>query len=130
LWPRGLRKEAAALDEWLRDAAPSTELRGWYGHDPAKFAEFRHRYTAELADRRPRAALGKLRTLAAAGPVTLLTATADLSNSQAVVLADLVAGEAAATEEMGDGACWAHLACPDCGAVVSEGHRESCNPAS
>ena len=83
LWPRGLRKDAAALDEWLRDAAPSNELRGWYGHDPAKFAEFRRRYTAELAGPGPRAALGRLRTLAAAGPVTLLTATAEVRHRRA-----------------------------------------------
>ena len=48
IWPRGLRKDAARLDEWARDLAPSTELRTWYGHDPAKFGEFRRRYQAEL----------------------------------------------------------------------------------
>ena len=130
LWPRGLRKDAAALDEWLRDAAPTSELRVWYGHDPAKFAEFRRRYTAELAGPGPRAALGRLRTLAAAGPVTLLTATAGVSHSQAAVLAELVGGEAVAAEGTGDAACWAHLVCPDCGAVVSEGHREGCQAMS
>lgn len=90
IWPRGLRKDAARLDEWPRDVAPSTELRTWYGHDPGKFAEFRRRYLAELASPGPAGALARLRSLAADGPVTLLTATRDLSLSQAAVLADLL----------------------------------------
>lgn len=94
IWPRGLRKEIARLDDWVKDAAPSTELRTWYGHDPAKFAEFRRRYTAELAAPAGRAALGKLRDQAAAGPVTLLTATRDTDHSQAAVLAELVSQRA------------------------------------
>jgi uncharacterized protein YeaO (DUF488 family) len=75
VWPRGLRKAAAHLDDWAKDVAPSRALRMWYGHDPAKFGEFRRRYTAELAQPGPRAAFGRLRALAAKGPVTLLTAT-------------------------------------------------------
>lgn len=126
LWPRGVRKQTAALDEWLRDVAPSSELRAWYRHDPAKFAEFRRRYIAELGGPVPRAALAKLRTLAAEGPVTLLTATTDVAHSQVVVLAALIEGEADAARDLGDAACWAHLVCPDCDAVVSEGHREDC----
>ena len=90
VWPRGLRKEAARLDDWAKDVAPSTELRTWYRHDPAKFDEFRRRYTAELAGPGPREAFGRLRTLAANGPVTLLTATKDLDLSQAAVLAGLL----------------------------------------
>jgi uncharacterized protein YeaO (DUF488 family) len=90
VWPRGLRKDAAHLDDWAKDVAPSSELRMWYGHDPAKFGEFRNRYTAELAQPRPRAALGRLRALAAKGPVTLLTATKDIGISQAAVLAQLL----------------------------------------
>ena len=90
VWPRGLRKDAARLDDWAKDAAPSSELRRWYGHDPAKFGEFRHRYTAELAQPGPQAALGRLRALAAQGPVTLLTATKDIGISQAAVLAQLL----------------------------------------
>jgi len=91
VWPRGLRKENAPFDEWLRDVAPSTELRRWYGHDPARFDEFRRRYLDELADPARREALGHLRDLAARGPLTLLTATRDVEHSQAAVLADWLA---------------------------------------
>ncbi len=90
IWPRGLRKDAAQLDEWAKDVAPSTRLRTWYGHDPAKFAEFRRRYTEELAKGAPRAALEHMAELAASGPVTLLTATRDVEHSQAAVLAGLL----------------------------------------
>ncbi len=92
VWPRGLRKDAARLDEWAKDVAPSTGLRTWYHHDPAKFSEFRQRYTAELQQPGPREALSRLRALAAGKPVTLLTATKDLNLSQAAVLAGLLRG--------------------------------------
>ncbi len=132
LWPRGLRKDAAHLDEWAKDVAPSRDLRTWYGHDPAKFAEFCRRYTAELSSGAARAALEHLTTLAAAGAVTLLTATRDIGNSQAAVLAGLLRHQAAAGSGAdrsgggGDAACWAHLVCPECGAVTTEGHRPGC----
>jgi uncharacterized protein YeaO (DUF488 family) len=91
VWPRGLSKDAARLDDWAKDVAPSTGLRKWYAHDPAKFDEFRRRYQAELTEPgRPREALGRLRAQAAAGPVTLLTATRELDISQAAVLAALL----------------------------------------
>ena len=90
VWPRGLRKDAAHLNDWAKDVAPSSELRTWYGHDPAKFGEFRDRYTAELAQPGPQVALGRLRALAAKGPVTLLTATKAIDISQAAVLAQLL----------------------------------------
>lgn len=90
VWPRGLTKAAAHLDEWARDVAPSTELRKWYGHDAGRFEEFRRRYTAELDRPEPRAALAQLRSRSADGPVTLLTATKDIGHSQAAVLADLL----------------------------------------
>ena len=93
VWPRGVRKADAKLDEWAKDIAPSTGLRTWYGHDPAKFGEFRRRYLAELAEPAPRARLAALRALAAAGPVTLLTATRDVDISQAAVLAELLRTE-------------------------------------
>jgi uncharacterized protein YeaO (DUF488 family) len=92
VWPRGLRKDAARLDEWAKDVAPSAELRTWYRHDPAKFDEFRQRYTAELAQPGPREAIGRLRALAGDQPVTLLTATRELNLSQAAVLAGLLRG--------------------------------------
>lgn len=90
VWPRGLRKDAARLDEWAKDVAPSTELRTWYRHDPAKFDEFSRRYAAELNDPKAREALGRLRALAAGQPVTLLTATKEINLSQAAVLAGLL----------------------------------------
>jgi len=92
IWPRGLRKDAARLDDWAKDVAPSTQLRTWYGHDPAKFAEFRRRYAAELQAPGPREAVARLGALARAGPVTLLTATRELDISQAAVLADVLRG--------------------------------------
>jgi uncharacterized protein YeaO (DUF488 family) len=128
IWPRGLRKDAARLDSWDKDVAPSTELRTWYGHDPAKFGEFRQRYLGELSGREQRMALGKLRVLASAGPLTLLTATRDVEHSQAAVLAELLRDEPEPAEG-GDAACWANLVCPECGAITSEGHREDCRLA-
>lgn len=88
VWPRGMRKEDAHLDEWLRDVAPSTELRRWYGHDPDRFAEFRRRYLAELRGPQRRESTQHLRSLARTQDVVLLTATRDLEHSQAAVLAE------------------------------------------
>ena len=124
IWPRGLRKDAAHLTEWAKDAAPSTELRKWYGHDPEKFTEFRRRYLDELSGRVQRAELGKLRALAATGSVTLLTATRDVDISQAAVLAQVL--RQPLDDEGGEAACWAHLVCPECGAIETESHREGC----
>jgi len=90
LWPRGLSKERARVDVWLRDVAPSAELRRWYGHDPDKHEEFVRRYVAELGDADHAEAWDRLRALVAEGPVTLLTATRDLTLSQASVLVDLL----------------------------------------
>ena len=88
LWPRGLAKARAGIDEWAKEVAPSTELRRWYGHDPARFEEFRRRYQAELADPQRQAAVRHLRELARSGPLTLVTATRDIDHSQAAVLAE------------------------------------------
>ncbi|MFI9723262.1 DUF488 domain-containing protein [Streptomyces sp. NPDC052396] len=88
VWPRGLRKEDAHLDEWLREVAPSTDLRRWYGHQPDRFPEFRRRYLDELREPERRQALAHLRELAGEDRVTLLTATKDVAHSQAAVLAE------------------------------------------
>jgi uncharacterized protein YeaO (DUF488 family) len=90
IWPRGLTKAKAALDEWCRNIAPSDELRKWYGHDPDRFDEFRRRYELELQDRQRAEALTHLRSLATHRPVTLLTATRQPEISEAAVLADLL----------------------------------------
>jgi uncharacterized protein YeaO (DUF488 family) len=90
LWPRGLSKERADVDVWLKEIAPSHELRRWFGHDPQKFAEFRRRYEAELASETGQAALAKLRDLARQGPVTLVFAARDAQHSNAAVLRDLL----------------------------------------
>jgi uncharacterized protein YeaO (DUF488 family) len=87
VWPRGMSKDAAHIDEWCKQVAPSTELRKWYGHDPDRFEEFSRRYREELRDAEPAAALEALRRLAHDGPLTLLTATKAVDISQAAVLA-------------------------------------------
>ncbi|RFS87249.1 DUF488 family protein [Actinomadura spongiicola] len=87
VWPRGLSKEKARLDEWEKDVAPSTELRKWYGHSVDRFDEFVRRYEAELEEPERAAALERLRELAKTGTITLLTATRDIEHSQAAVLA-------------------------------------------
>ena len=130
IWPRGLRKDAIRLYDWAKDVAPSSELRTWYGHDPAKFGEFRQRYLGELGGASQRAALGRLRALVASGrPLTLLTATKDVDHSQAAVLARLLCQSAEPEETGGEAACFAHLVCPECGAVTTEGHRPGCDLA-
>jgi uncharacterized protein YeaO (DUF488 family) len=90
LWPRGLSKARAELTEWCKQVAPSTSLRQWYGHDPAKFDEFARRYRAELDQPEPAAAVRHLRGLARDRPLTLLTATRDPDISEAAVLADVL----------------------------------------
>ncbi len=86
LWPRGMSKERAALDEWLKTVAPSPDLRRWYGHAPDRFEEFATRYRHELTGREPGQALAHLRRLAADGPLTLLTAVKNPEISEAAVL--------------------------------------------
>lgn len=90
LWPRGMSKPRAEIDEWCRDIAPSTALRRWYGHDPQRFTEFRRRYRLELATAEQAAALSHLTELAQGRTVTLLTASKDPTISEAVVLAELL----------------------------------------
>jgi uncharacterized protein YeaO (DUF488 family) len=88
LWPRGLRKEDAHLVLWLKEAGPSTELRKWFGHDPARWQEFRLRYAHELKDN---PAVARLLELARNGDLTLLYSARDTAHNQAVVLAELLA---------------------------------------
>jgi uncharacterized protein YeaO (DUF488 family) len=92
VWPRGLSKQNANVDQWCKQVAPSTALRKWYGHDPARFAEFTRRYRGELQQPEQAEALAHLRDLAREGTVTLLTATRAVEISQAAVLAELIRG--------------------------------------
>ncbi len=92
LWPRGVAKDAAHLDEWCKDVAPSGELRTWYGHRAERYAEFAQRYRHELAESPAREVLGRLREYAAAGPLTLLTATKSIEGSHLTVLAEVLEG--------------------------------------
>jgi uncharacterized protein YeaO (DUF488 family) len=92
LWPRGVGKADARLDSWLEDVAPSTELRRWYHEDSSRTGEFAERYRRELAAEPAASALAQLRTLATAGPVTLLTASKEVGRSHADVLAEELGG--------------------------------------
>lgn len=91
LWPRGLRKADAAVDLWTRDLAPSTGLRQWFGHEAARWQEFRRRYAAEVEQHRDE--LDQLRELARKGTVTLLYAARDEAHNDAVALRDLLLGK-------------------------------------
>ena len=88
LWPRGLTKQKARVDWWLKEAAPTSALRQWFGHDPGKWREFQRRYTAELKAN-PHA-LQQLRAAAVAGRVTLVFAARDARRNSAVVLRRLL----------------------------------------
>jgi uncharacterized protein YeaO (DUF488 family) len=92
LWPRGQTKRAVDFDEWAKDAAPSTELRRWYGHDPEHFTEFAHRYRAELALAPGAQVLHRLREVRKARRLVLLTATHDIEHSAATVLREVIVG--------------------------------------
>ena len=84
LWPRGVKKQALKMDQWLKEAAPGDELRRWFNHDPAKWKEFQRRYRAELADEP--AHWEPLLQAAEHGDVTLLFSARDLEHNNAVVL--------------------------------------------
>src|SRR5437868_15478966 len=88
IWPRGSTREHARHDEWARELAPSTELRRWFGHDPARFAEFERRYSAELAAQKGK--LRELRRRAREGTVTLVYGARDTEHNDAVVLAAIL----------------------------------------
>jgi uncharacterized protein YeaO (DUF488 family) len=88
LWPRGVKRDAARRDEWARELAPSTELRRWFGHDPARFALFRRRYVAQETK------LRELRRRAREGTLTLVYAARDTEHNDAVLLAEVLREEA------------------------------------
>lgn len=88
IWPRGLSKAKATVDLWLKDVAPSTELRRWFGHDPAKWAEFARRYRLELDSNFK--AVTALADAIGTGPATLLYGARDESHNQAIVLRDFL----------------------------------------
>ena len=89
LWPRGLSTEKAAIDLWLKEIAPSTALRQWFGHDPARWDEFQSRYRAELDANG--AVVGQLRDMIRAGKTTLIYGAKDEAHNDAVVLAEYLA---------------------------------------
>ena len=88
LWPRGLKKEDAAIDEWLKEIAPSGELRKWFGHDPEKWRDFRSRYRGEL--KKKTGIVERLRQEARTRTVTLLFAARDVEHNNAVVLKEII----------------------------------------
>jgi len=90
LWPRGISKKKAALDQWMKDIAPSNQLRKWFGHDPARWNEFRRRYAAEV-HKNPHL-LEQLRSVARDGPITLVYSARDEAHNDAIVLRDLILG--------------------------------------
>jgi uncharacterized protein YeaO (DUF488 family) len=91
LWPRGVSKEAASLDEWMKEIAPSTELRQWFGHDPGRWAEFQRRYKAELREHDEE--LGRIRSVAKKQTVTLVYSAHDEQHNDAIVLRDVLLAE-------------------------------------
>lgn len=93
LWPRGMTKARAALDEWCKQVAPTTQLRRWYGHDPGRFAEFARRYRSELGQGEQAEALAHLREISTDHIVTLLTASKDPTLSEVAVLTDLLGSD-------------------------------------
>ena len=90
LWPRGVSRSRLAVDQWMKDIAPSPGLRKWFGHDPARWTQFRERYAREV--RANAGQLGRLRALAREGPVTLVYSARDERHNDAVVLRALLLG--------------------------------------
>jgi len=91
LWPRGVTKAKAAIDLWMKEIAPSTELRKWFGHDPARWEEFRRRYVEQIREHPD--LLDELRDAARMGPLTLVYAAHDEAHNDAVVLREVVLEE-------------------------------------
>jgi uncharacterized protein YeaO (DUF488 family) len=92
LWPRGLRKQDAAIESWLRDLAPSNELRKWFHAQPERWEEFRKRYLKELSAAKAQSALNRLYDLERRGTLTLLYASKNEEHNNATVLRDLIEG--------------------------------------
>jgi len=90
LWPRGVSKAEADIDEWVKELAPSTALRKWFGHDPERWPQFRHRYAREI--RGHAELLAHVRDLARKGPITLVYSARDEAHNDAIVLRDVVLG--------------------------------------
>ena len=90
LWPRGVSKVDAVLDQWMKEIAPSTELRKWFGHDPDRWEQFCRRYSEELHQNAE--LLSQLRSLARQGPVTLVYSAHDEVHNDAIVLRDVILG--------------------------------------
>ncbi len=88
LWPRGVKKVNAAINHWMKEIAPSTELRRWFGHDPARWEEFQGRYERELKQHQQD--IDQLRSLAKRGVITLIYAARDQDHNEAVVLRDFL----------------------------------------
>jgi uncharacterized protein YeaO (DUF488 family) len=91
LWPRGIKKADAAIDLWMKDVAPSTGLRQWFGHETDRWQEFRRRYVDEL--RQKSDLVDELRALARKGPITLVFAAHDQTHNDAVVLREILLDE-------------------------------------
>ncbi len=90
LWPRGVSKADARIDEWVKDLGPSTELRKWFGHDPEKWEEFRKRYIKELSAPDKSMLLGKIAQTAEHGSITLIYSAKDTEHSDVKVLEELI----------------------------------------
>jgi uncharacterized protein YeaO (DUF488 family) len=128
-WPRGVRREALQLAGWAREAAPSEELRRWFGHEPERWEEFRRRYVAEL-DAAPDS-WRPLQDAARASDLLLLYGARDREHNNAVVLRDYLLRQGpllTLDEQGGESACWLDRVCPHCGRLVEgpSGNSGSC----
>jgi uncharacterized protein YeaO (DUF488 family) len=90
LWPRGLSKGEFAIDEWLKELSPSDQLRKWFGHEPAKFSEFRKRYSQELSTPEQQVLLKRIARMAEETDITLVYSAKDPEHNNAVVLAEII----------------------------------------
>ena len=131
LWPRGVSKAHADLDRWMKDISPTTELRTWFGHDPARWEEFRRRYTEEV--RQNAELLEELRSLARRGPITLVYSAHDEAHNDAVVLRESAtgtvktgrpqgAGDGLQNTESLAGQCWTDIRLSEIPALVEQRH--------